>query len=96
MIDNLVDKKWCSHFGKILENSFDHDSKEKVLTSMINQIEECKNSFKDHFLYKILQKLKEEYFNLIHKENDDDIYFSAIYDLIEKILEKINFDNQDL
>ena len=94
----MVEKKWCSKFLKIMENLYDHDSREKVLISMLNLIEECRISFSNNNLIQILNNLKQEYTSLILKGNGkyEEEYFIEVLSLIEKILEKIKINNKEL
>ena len=92
LIEILIEKKWCLHFEKILQNSKDHDSIEKVLIPMLNLIAECKDSFKKS--YQTLIKLKKEY-KEVSDEGDGDFFAEKLI-LIENLLEKINFDKIEL
>ena len=70
-------------------NQLDHDSKEKVLTSIATLIDDCREDFKLHIFHK-LNKLKDEYQNLNKEETDSgETYFYDILQLIENMLLKL-------
>ncbi|CAF1098294.1 unnamed protein product [Brachionus calyciflorus] len=95
--DELIEKNWCDHFGELLLNSQDHDSREKILDSMITLVKECKVKF--YVLESLLNNMLNEYEILAKNQDDqDDDYFSRFTKNLGVILNEINLTNsrQDL
>ena len=86
LLENLIEQKWCSNFEKILDGHLDHDSREKILTSVLTLVNACREDFKKS-QFQALTNLRKEYNKLASEETDsDETYFSEILQLIENII----------
>jgi hypothetical protein len=90
ILKELVNRNWCRHFQAILSNAADHDTREKVLQSMLNLIEPCETSFNK--ITPVLAKLAQKYTELLSQtelEEDSKDFFESILSMIKSIMEKL-------
>jgi hypothetical protein len=88
LISNLLSINWCFNFEKLLKKVEDNLSREKILESMINVIEHCKNEFSNNnSLIKLLINQRDDYKMLINDDNSNDNF----NDYLKEIIESINY-----
>lgn len=95
LVEELIEKNWCDHFESLLTIAEDHDSREKILDSMISLVEPCQIRFRNEDLVKTIKKYLNEYQNLAKMEEEDDDYFVKFVDNFKTLLSQIKL-KQDL
>lgn len=94
LVDELIEKNWCEHFAGLLEIADDHDSREKILNSMMTLVKHCQTSFRNEELITLVKKYIKIYENLAEMEKDDD-YFVKFVKNYKTLLNEIKL-KQDL
>ncbi len=102
-MEELIEKKWCTHFELLLSAASDHDTREKILISMLGSARACRTELaKNIKLIGILTNLENEYKSLIiseskndNKDDDADGYYEKIEDLIAQLLKLANSNQKN-
>ena len=92
-LDELIEKKWCTHFELVLKSAGDHDTREKIIISLLSLVENCKKEFfENESLIQVLSSMYNEYNALVNLEKDleDDNYFKNIINYIGQVLRLID------
>lgn len=85
LLEAMMEHGWCDRIPSLLQLS-DHDSREHVLTAMQTLVDSCKPKFRQS--RDKLDKLKLEYVQLAHEEDDGD-YFRNLVSVIDKLLQNV-------
>lgn len=90
-----MDKDWCANYEILLSNAEEHDTREKIINSIITLIAECGESFRSNRnMISNLRKLKKEY-TKVDKNDTDDTYFTGLVTSIDHVLAKIDSKSKD-
>ena len=88
--ERLSETDWCNYLAKLLVESNEHDTREKVLKSIQTLVDVCKKKINNLKVFlKILTDLTNSYKNLSINSEDDE-YFRQISDLAFTIKEYLN------
>jgi hypothetical protein len=99
-LEELVEKNWCGHFESLLRAANDHDTREKVLISMLGMLSNCGKELIDNkSLVGLLNELSVEYKSLISNEAaaevvEDDGYYKKIDGFIAQILSSVDLNRK--
>jgi hypothetical protein len=85
--EKLAESEWCDHLVTILQQSLEHDQREKVLESIRTLLNVCSTKLDDKlsYLVKHLGDLSKEYKELADNEADldDNAYFKKMHELTD-------------
>ena len=86
----MAETDWCNYLTRLLDESKEHDTTEKILNSVKTLIDVCKMKMDNmKNVLKILTKLIDSYKNLSINSEDDE-YFRQISNLALNIKEYLN------
>ena len=92
--EQLIENKWCSHFEPLLEQSKDHDSREKILNSMMIFLDKCHGELSSSVRLASMLKYYEQMYTKLLAEDKYDEYFSKLLNNIEEMEKKLNRKNE--
>ena len=89
LIEELMEKNWCDEYLALLNNADEHDTREKILNSIVTLADECHESLRNNRnLITNLKKLKKEYIKI--QQIDYEVYFNDLVEKIDFILARLD------
>ncbi|XP_074642381.1 nucleotide exchange factor SIL1-like [Tubulanus polymorphus] len=86
LLEALIDQNWCDLFPNLL-NIPEHDSREKVLNAMSTLVKPCRNKFNK--VLPSLTRLRTEYENLAAQDQDQDSYYTDVYETVNNVINRL-------
>ena len=92
--DNLIDQGWCQLIPSLLTLP-EHDSREKIITSMTTLKDSCRSGFVNSI--EKLSQLRTEYLPLSGeemRENSADMYFTDILMMVDSLIKFLSVKDE--